>query len=95
MKNVLIKGNTIIIEKPIITINDSENVIHAIKEAARNFNNIVIDVKNSFSFPSSIIAVLEKLKDEGKKVTIKIKDPVLYELFKDLNLDQMFTLIKD
>ena len=92
---VKVQGNIVIIDEPIITIEQSEEVSNIIKEVARNNDNIIIDVKNSFSFPSSVISVLEKLKDDGKKITIKVKEPILYELFKDLNLDKIFTLIKE
>ena len=93
--NVKFNGNTVIVNEPIITIEQSEKVSSIIKEIGRNNDNIIIDVRNSFSFPSSVISVLEKLKDDGKKITIKVKEPVLYELFKDLNLDKIFTLIKE
>jgi len=93
--NVKVTGNIITINEPIITIEQSEEVINIIKDVAKNNDSIIIDVRNSFSFPSSVISVLEKLKDEGKKITIKVKESVLYELFKDLNLDKIFNLIKE
>ena len=93
--NVKVTGNIITINEPIITIEQSEEVINIIKDVAKNNDSIIIDVRNSFSFPSSVISVLEKLKDEGKKITIKVKESVLYELFKDLNLDKFFNLIKE
>ncbi len=93
--NIKINGNIVTINEPIIAIKDSEDVINAIKKAARKSNTIMIDVKNSFSFPSNIISALERLKDEGKNITIKVKEPILNELFKDLNLDREFKLIKE
>lgn len=93
--NIKVHGNIVLIEEPIITIEQCEEVSNIIKEIAKNHDSIVIDVKNSFSFPSSVISVLEKLRDEGKKITIKVREPILYELFKDLNLDKTFTLIKE
>lgn len=68
-----INGNIITINEPIITIKDSEEIINLIKEIAKDNNSIIINIKNSFSFPSNIIAVLERLKDEGKQITIKEK----------------------
>jgi len=66
-----------------------------LKKFANEYNSIIINIKNSFSFPSSIIATLEKLKDEGKDIKIIIKDDIIYELFKDLNLDKMFNIAKE
>ncbi|GAB6044406.1 hypothetical protein JCM11957_00040 [Caminibacter profundus] len=90
-----IKANSIEIVEPIITIKDSEEIISNIEKIANEYNSIIIHIKNSFSFPSSIIATLEKLKDEGKDIKIIIKDDIIYELFKDLNLDKMFNIAKE
>jgi len=90
-----IKANSIEIVEPIITIKDSEEIISNIEKIANEYNSIIINIKNSFSFPSSIIATLEKLKDEGKDIKIIIKDDIIYELFKDLNLDKMFNIAKE
>jgi len=90
-----ITGNIIRIKEPIVTIQDSEEVISLLEEAAQNSNTIILRVENSFSFPSNIIATLERLKDSGKEIKIVIKDEILFELFNDLNLNQSFTIVKE
>ncbi len=88
------ENNKIIILDPIVTINDAEKVKNTIKEIAQNHNNIEIEIKNSFAFPSSIISLLEKLKDSGKNIYISVHDDILYELFNDLNLTKSFHIRK-
>ncbi len=88
------ENNKIIILDPIVTINDAEKVKNTIKEIAQSHNNIEIEIKNSFAFPSSIISLLEKLKDNGKNIYISVHDDILYELFNDLNLTKSFHIRK-
>jgi anti-anti-sigma regulatory factor len=90
-----IKNNTLKILEPIVTIQDAQEIRNAIEEIAQKYDSLTIDIKNSFSFPSTIIALLEKLKDEGKKIKIIVKDDTVYDLFKDLKLNQIFNIVKE
>jgi len=89
-----VKGNVLEITEPIITINDADEIITVLEKLGSEYDNITVQVKNSFSFPSSIIAELEKLKDEGKTIKIVVSDDIIYELFKELNLDKIFHVVK-
>ncbi|WP_456470688.1 hypothetical protein [Caminibacter sp.] len=80
------------ITKPIITINEADEIITILEKLGSKYDNITVQVKNSFSFPSSIIAELEKLKNEGKTIKIIVSDDIIYELFKNLNLDKIFVV---
>ncbi|MEO1924071.1 MAG: hypothetical protein ABGX25_06135 [Nautiliaceae bacterium] len=89
-----VKGNVLEIIEPIITIKDADEIITVLEKLGSEYDNITVQVKNSFSFPSSIIAKLEKLKDKGKTIKIVVSDDIVYELFKDLNLDKIFHVVK-
>jgi len=89
------ENNTLIIAEPIVTIRDSEKVVEEIENMAKEYDQLIIRVENSFSFPSNIIATLERLKDRGKNIHIIVTDDVIYELFKDLNLTRSFTITKE
>jgi hypothetical protein len=79
------------INSPLTTIKNSQEFI---KQLLNTEDSIIeIYINNSFSFPSSIIAVLEKLKEE-KEIKIFIKNEELYNLFEDLNLTSSFKVYK-
>ncbi len=86
-----VNGNIINITQPIITMKDSEEFINLLQNL-ENEKEITINVLNSFSFPSNIIGRLLKLKDNGIKININVKDNILYELFDDLNLTSIFNV---
>jgi len=86
-------GSIIEVDGVIKTINDSQMLVSAIKDAARN-GNVVIKVNDSFSLPSTVIGELLKIKDNGVNVTLEVKDEILYELLDDLNLVSAFNVRK-
>jgi len=86
-------GNLIEIDGIIKTINDSQDIINEIR-AASNTGSVIVRINDSFSFPSTIIAELLKLKDNGVNIVLEIKDSILYELFEDLNLVKAFNVTK-
>jgi hypothetical protein len=87
------EGNVIKIINPIITISHSDEVVEKLEELAKSFDTIKIDIENSFSFPSKIITALEKLKEEQSiDIEISVKDQIIYELFDELNMTNMFTI---
>ena len=86
-------GNMVEVDGVIKTINDSQMLVNAIKDASRN-GNVIIKINDSFSLPSTIIGELLKLKDNGVKITLEVKDEILYELLDDLNLVTIFNVKK-
>jgi len=85
-------GNIIEIFGTIKTIEDAESIIETIKSVHDDVINIKI--YDSYVIPSSIIGVLLKAIDNGKKVMLGIKSDLLEELIKDLNLDKVFNLYR-
>ena len=86
-------GNMIEVDGVIKTINDSQMLVNAIKDAARN-GSVVIKINDSFSLPSTVIGELLKLKDNGVNISLEVKDEILYELLDDLNLVSAFNVRK-
>jgi anti-anti-sigma regulatory factor len=90
-----IVNNKLVILEPIVTIQNATEIINAIEEISKNYDNITIELKNTFSFPSSIISVLEKLKEKGKDIKIIVYDNSVYELFQELGLAKTFKVVKE
>jgi len=86
-------GNNLEVNGVIKTINDSQVLVNAIKDAAKN-GSVIIKINDSFSLPSTVIGELLKLKDNNVKIILEIKDEILYELLDDLNLVKEFNVSK-
>ena len=66
-------GSIIEVDGVIKTINDSQMLVNAIKDASKN-GSVVVKVNDSFSLPSTVIGELLKIKDNGVNVTLEVKD---------------------
>jgi len=86
-------GSMIEVNGVIKTINDSQILVNAIKDASRN-GSVNIKINDSFSIPSTVIGELLKIKDSGVNVSLEVGDEILYELLDDLNLVQTFNVRK-
>jgi len=86
-------GSLVEVDGVIKTINDSQVLVNAIKDAARN-GSVTVRINDSFSLPSTVIGELLKIKDNGANVTLEVKDDILYELLDDLNLVSTFNVRK-
>ena len=86
-------GNIVEVDGVIKTINDSQMLVNAIKDASRN-GSVVVKINDSFSLPSTVIGELLKMKDNGVSITLEVKDEILYELLDDLNLVSAFNVRK-
>jgi len=86
-------GSAIEVDGVIKTINDSQMLVNAIKEASRD-GSIIVKINDSFSLPSTVIGELLKIKDSGINVNMEVKDDILYELLDDLNLVEKFNVRK-
>jgi len=84
-------GSMVDVSGVIKTVNDSQLLVSAIKDAARN-GSVVVRINDSFSLPSTVIGELLKLKDSGSAITIEVHDQILYELLDDLNLVSKFNV---
>jgi hypothetical protein len=85
---------TIEINGVIKTIEDVESIKRSIEEYAKG-SDVILKINDSFAMPSALIGYLIKLKSLQKKnVFLKIADSGLYELMRDLNLEEEFHLQK-
>ncbi len=89
--DVKVVGSMVEVDGIIKTINDSQMLVNAIKDAA-NTGNVSIKINDSFSLPSTVIGELLKLKDNGVSISMEVKDEILYELLDDLNLISTFNV---
>ena len=55
---------------------------------------IILDMKNNYSLPSTLIGKLRVLKENGVKVEIWVYNDLLYSLFEDLGLNDLFEIKK-
>ena len=92
MIKVEVNGNIIDVYGNIKTVEDAE----MLKEVLNNItsNSIVLVIHDSFVMPSSVIGTLFALHDEGKQLLIRVKEDILYDLFKELGLDKLFRIEK-
>jgi hypothetical protein len=82
------------IDGVIKTIEDVENIKKAIEENVKG-SEVILKINDSFAMPSALIGYLIKLKAlQQKNVILRIADEGLYELMKDLNLEEEFHLQK-
>jgi hypothetical protein len=86
-------GMMVEVDGVIKTINDSQVLVGAIKDASRS-GSVMIKINDSFSIPSTVIGELLKIKDSGVSVTLEVKDSILYELLDDLSLVSEFNVKK-
>ena len=86
-------GNIIEVDGVIKTITDSQQLVDAIQAASTN-GSVIIKINDSFSLPSTVIGKLLKMKDGGVKISLEVKDEILYELLDDLNLIEAFNVRK-
>jgi len=86
-------GSIVEVDGVIKTINDSQMLVNAIKDASRN-GSVIVKINDSFSLPSTVIGELLKIKDNGVNVSLEVKDEILYELLDDLNLVSAFNVRK-
>ena len=89
--DVKVIGSMVEVDGIIKTINDSQMLVNAIKDAA-NSGSVSIKINDSFSLPSTVIGELLKLKDNGVSISMEVKDEILYELLDDLNLITTFNV---
>ncbi len=87
-----VNKNIININTPLISINDSEELLKILQQVSSKYKSLIININNSFSLPSTIIGELELLRDKNIEITINVKDEILFELFQDLKLDEIFNI---
>ena len=87
-----IEHNKVIIKEPLVDIEKIFELANKLKHIESD--EIIIDILNSYSLPSIIIGILRYLKDKGKKITILVYNDLLYSLFIDLGLKEIFKIKK-
>ena len=83
-----IENNRVILDEPLTDVEKIFELASKLKDL--DSNKIIIDMANNYSLPSTIIGQLTFLKHQGKDVEIWVYDKLLYELFEDLGLNDMF-----
>jgi hypothetical protein len=86
-------SNTLVITGNIKSINDFQDIKSTLDIMKMNFPSITIEMKDSISITSSVIGYLNKLVLKDKiKITIKVSNKQLLELFRDLHLIETFNV---
>ena len=87
-----IENNRVILNEPLVDIEKIFELVNKLKEIESE--TIIIDMKNNYSLPSTVIGELMFLKNKGLNIEIWVYDELLYSLLKDLGLTDMFKVIK-
>ena len=88
-------GNSVTITGNIKTIGDYQTIKSTLENLAINSKSITIDIKDSISITSSVIGFLTKLVQKDKvDIQIRVGDAILYELFDEINLVQLFKVTR-
>ena len=85
-------GNILDIYGNIKSIQDYEAIKSEVDSIIHSYDSVVLNLHDSISITSSVIGYLNKLVDEGKRVSINVKDDMLYNLFNELNLISLFNV---
>jgi len=89
--DISISGSTITITGNIKSVSDYQELKTSIDGVVRSYDSIVIEIKDSISITSSIIGYFNKLVLKDKiKLSMKVGNVQLMELFEDLNLTALF-----
>ena len=91
--NYEIKDNRIILNEPLVDIEEIFELIKVLN-SFKNRDSVILDMKNNYSLPSTLIGQLRVLKENGVKVEIWIYNDLLYSLFEDLGLTDLFEIKK-
>lgn len=88
--------NSLIIKGNIKSVNDYQMIKTTLDRVCKTEKELTLHIVDSISIISSIIGYLNKivLKD-GIKLTIKVGNAQLFELFDDLNLVKLFNVQKN
>lgn len=92
---ISISRNIVTIEGNIKTVNDYQELKKEIDALIKSHKNIEIVLKDSISITSSVIGYFNKLVLKDKiELKIAVANELLFELFKDLNLVELFSVHK-
>ena len=88
-----IDGNKIIINKPLVDVEEAFDLANELnKIIEKELENIIINMQNAHTLPSIIIGKLMVLKETGINIDIIIYDDFTYTLFNDLGLTSFFNV---
>ena len=91
--DVSANSNRITITGNIKSISDFQSIKRAVDAVVSTHKNIIVDVKDSMSFTSTMIGYFNKLILKDKiNVQINVGDKQLYDLLDELNLASVFKL---
>jgi len=92
---IFISKNIVTIEGNIKTVIDYQELKKDIDTLIKSNKNIEIILKDSISITSSVIGYFNKLVLKDKiELKIAVASELLFELFKDLNLVELFRVQK-
>ena len=92
---ISVNSNRVTIEGNIKSNSDFQSIRTTVNSLVATHKTIVVDVKDSLSFTSSIIGFFNKLILKDKiDVSINVGNAELYNLLDDLNLVSTFKLRK-
>ncbi|NPA12222.1 MAG: hypothetical protein GXO62_08260 [Epsilonproteobacteria bacterium] len=90
--DVNVKNNVIEVSDIIKTNDDVDMILSAIEGI--NDNSIILDILDSVALPSRVLGKLMWYRDNGIDITIKARNPKLYELLEDLNMTSEFNVVR-
>lgn len=92
---ISVNSNRVTIEGNIKSNSDFQSIRTTVNSLVATHKSIIVDVKDSLSFTSSIIGYFNKLILKDKiDVSINVGNAELYNLLDDLNLVSTFKLRK-
>ncbi len=92
MNSYKITGEKIIISEPLVDIEEIFELANKLKEIKTQ--SVVIEIENDYSLPSTIIGILRYLKDKGYSISIIVHSDLLYSLFSNMGLTDIFNVKK-
>lgn len=92
---ISVDSNSIIIEGNIKSLTEVREINSAMEQLSKGTKEIKLVLKDSLSFPSSLIGYLIKaIKQNGIKISVLIKDSRVYETLSDLGMIELFNVKK-
>ena len=87
-----IDGNRVVINEPIVDIEEIFELATKLKEIKAK--SLIIEIASDYSLPSTVIGILRYLKDKGCNIEIIVHSDLLYSLFSNMGLTDIFEVKK-
>ena len=93
--NISSASNIVTIEGNIKSVSDYQSIRSTLEKMVSQHTTIIINISDSISITSSVIGYFNKLVLKDKiAIEVGVGNAQLYELFDDLNLIELFNVVK-